>query len=187
MDILAERNQIVMNKLTQNKRLPLFMIFGLLILLLAALVLWNANSILGEKSKLLSQQILVEENRQRLTYLQKISADGERLNQDIDRYQKMLPDNIDQQAVFSAFKKLADQYGVTISSLTFDATAGEAGLVRQPLQLVMSGNYTSAMTMLEDLVCGERLILLDSLSLANIPENSGSVTLNAALSVYSQQ
>jgi Tfp pilus assembly protein PilO len=98
----------------------------------------------------------------------------------------MLPEDVNQDQVFTTVQKLSYKYGVSVSNMIFREAVDQEEYSELPVSITLQGDYSKVMAMLEDLTTGDRLVQLDSLSLQSLLADEGIISAQAEAQIYFQ-
>lgn len=154
--------------LKSNKTLQSLLLVGVIMLALAAWSVVNATHILGNRSALAQEQVLLSAAQEQEAALEALKQNEKENRELIQEYQELLPQNFDQDALLARMSNAAEEYGVTIVGVTFSETVAEEEVSAVPFQMNISGEYEGVMRFLESVSLDGELVIIHNFTLAAV-------------------
>lgn len=170
------------NELKENKTLLGLVALVLAVGLAVGLLAWSVMGIVERSAKIKETQAALEASYQELNYLQSLAQNSKETMAQLERYQQLLPKDLNQNDLLLQLQTLCNEYGVTASLISFGEKTAAYNLNVLPMELTLQGGYEKVMPLLEELRFGQRLVSVNKLAITSRKAND--LDVQASVAVY---
>jgi Tfp pilus assembly protein PilO len=117
----------------------------------------------------------IAKNQIRLNELIRLSKQEEEFKQQIAIMDKMLPDEPFESDIINQAKNASDLSDTDFIQIDFQERVVNNNITTMPLSLVFNGRYQSLLSVIDKLTYGDRLVIIDEISIQQSEDNDGII------------